>query len=58
MIQKLLKYNHPAASGYDVRKIYTLDELQEVMNIDEIKTFFIPINFKWDEKVKKIIKEV
>ena len=51
---KLLAYTHPVAMGYNVNQTYTLEELQNKLSIDEIKTLFSPLNFKWEQPKKKV----
>jgi len=49
MTNKYLKYIHPAAMKYDLKKSYELDELKKELDLDMIKVLFIPVNFKWDD---------
>ena len=57
-MNKLLKYNHPAKTKYNLDKLYTLDELKEELNMGQIKVLFTPINFDFDElDIKKKISK-
>ena len=49
MIKKYLKYTHPAAMKYDLKKLYELDELKEKLDLGMIKVLFTPVNFKWED---------
>ena len=56
---KLLKYNHPAVTKYDLKKSYTLDELQAELDLERIKILFQPVNFEWkDLEVKKKVQKL
>lgn len=46
---KKLKYTHPASCGYSAKKIYSLDELKDELDINMIKILFEPVDFTWDE---------
>lgn len=48
-VKKILKYNHPAAMGYDLTKTYDLDDLKKVWSLEMIKIIFEPVNFEWME---------
>lgn len=55
---KLLKYNHPARSKYDVRKTYALEDLRQELSDEDIKAMFVPVNFEWENESEKIsVKE-
>jgi hypothetical protein len=58
-MDKLLKYNHPAVpfNGIIIGKAYTLEELQNKFTIEEIKCFFTPDNFSFDELTDETIKK-
>jgi len=56
---KLLKYSHPAVTKYDLKKSYTLDELQAELDLERIKILFQPVNFEWkDLEVKKKVQKL
>jgi hypothetical protein len=57
-MDKFLTYNHPSVpmKGIVVGRTYTLEELQEKFTLDEIKCFFKPTNFSFDELVIKETK--
>jgi len=49
MIKKYLKYTHPAAMKYDLKKLYELDELKEELDLDMIKVLFSPIDWDFED---------
>lgn len=49
MVDKKLKYTHPAVMKYNVDKTYTLDELQSELSIEMIQILFEPVNFIWSD---------
>lgn len=53
---KKLKYTHCAASNYVCDREYTLEQLSETMDIEDIKMRFTPTNFKWEDINAKPIK--
>jgi hypothetical protein len=46
---RFIKYTHPAAMGYDPMISYKLDDVLKSMKIEDIKVFFEPIDFKWQD---------
>jgi hypothetical protein len=59
---KYLIYTHPAVAKGNIKvgTWYSLEELQQNYTLDEIKCFFSPCNFGWEEletKSKKVIEK-
>jgi len=58
-MEKYLTYNHASVAPINIQmeKVYLLEELQKNLTLEEIKCFFKPDNFKWDEpKIAKSIE--
>lgn len=53
---KLLKYNYPARTKYDIKKSYELQQLQKELSDEMIKMMFAPLNFEWEKQVE-IVEE-
>lgn len=54
---KYLKYNHPAAMKYDIKKTYELEELKKELDLETIQVLFMPIGWKFEDLVEKKIKK-
>jgi len=55
-----LKYTHPAASNYNIKRIYELEDLQKELDMKMIKILFTPIDgdsFKDLEKSKRKVRK-
>jgi hypothetical protein len=44
-----LKYSHPAITKFDLNKFYSLNELKQQLSLEQIKMFFTPIDFTWEQ---------
>ena len=56
-MKRYLRYIHPAARGFDPNISYDYDEIAKQMKLEEIKTFFKPINFKWEDVENKNLQK-
>jgi hypothetical protein len=54
----LLKYTHPAATKWEVNKVYNLEELKSELSDEMIKVLFEPVNFQWQDLEVKNTKNI